>query len=217
MIGRRVACGCRPAREKSDGVMIEDSSEAGIPTSPRASLPPEQPGAGLADTIGRLRRALRRGARAADPGNELSVAQLELLASLAEHPGVRPGQLAALLRVRANTVTTLVNALVARELIVRGPAGEDRRVVALTVTEKGLRAVTAWQATNGAVLNLALSALTAAQRRALSRAVPALDALAAAIDRLADDDRPSLDRPAPDGRTGGAGDAKDSRWSGGPS
>jgi hypothetical protein len=36
------------------------------------------------------------------------------------------------------------------------------------------------------VLHLALSTLPAAQRRALAAAVPALDALAKAIDRLAD-------------------------------
>ena len=42
---------------------------------------------GLAEGIARLRRALRRGARVADPGNTLAVAQLELLAALAEHPG----------------------------------------------------------------------------------------------------------------------------------
>ena len=37
-----------------------------------------------------------------------------------------------------------------------------------------------------AVVNLALSTLTARQRRALTAAVPALDALARAVDRLAD-------------------------------
>jgi phytoene/squalene synthetase len=46
--------------------------------------------------------------------------------------------------------------------------------------------VLAWQATNAAVLHLALSTLPARQRRALTAAVPALDALARAIDRLAD-------------------------------
>ena len=79
----------------------------------------EPVGVSLADTIGRLRRALRRGARVADPGNQLSVAQLELLACLAEHPGTRPGQLARLLNLRPNTVTTLVNALAGVDLIRR--------------------------------------------------------------------------------------------------
>ena len=54
------------------------------------------------------------------------------------------------------------------------------------MTEAGRQAVLAWQATNAAVLHLALSTLPARQRRALAAAVPALDALARAIDRLAD-------------------------------
>jgi DNA-binding MarR family transcriptional regulator len=141
---------------------------------------------GLAEGIARLRRALRRGARVADPGNTLAVAQLELLAALTEHPGARPGQLARLLNMRPNTVTTIVNALSARGMLDRVTAAGDRRAVELTVTEAGREAVLAWQATNAAVLNLALSTLPARQRRALAVAAPALDALAGAIDRLAD-------------------------------
>lgn len=150
--------------------------------SGQASLRPD----GLAEAIGRLRRALRRGARFADPGNTLAVAQLELLAALAEHPGTRPGQLARLLHMRPNTVTTIVNALNARGMLRRVTAEEDRRAVELTATEDGQRAVLAWQATNAAVLNLAWSTLTAAHRRTLAAAVPALEALAREVDRLAD-------------------------------
>src|SRR6202034_1678743 len=142
--------------------------------------------AGLAEGIAPLRRALRRGARGADPGNTLAVAQFELLAALAEHPGARPGQLARQLNMRPNTVTTIVNALSSRGMLDRVTAPGDRRAVELTVTEAGRQAVLAWQATNAAVLHLALSTLQASQRRALAAAVPALDALACAIDRLAD-------------------------------
>jgi DNA-binding MarR family transcriptional regulator len=145
---------------------------------------------GLAEGIARLRRALRRGARVADPGNTLAVAQLELLAALTEHPGSRPGQLARRLNMRANTVTTIVNALSARGMLERVAADDDRRAVELTVTEAGQQAVLSWQATNAAVLHLALSTLPAKQRRALAAAVPALDALARAIDQLAD--RPAV-------------------------
>jgi DNA-binding MarR family transcriptional regulator len=144
------------------------------------------PPAGLAEGIARLRRALRRGARAADPGNTLAVAQLELLAALAEQPGARPGQLARRLHMRPNTVTTIVNALTARGMVRRVTAEDDRRAVELTVTDAGRQAMLAWQATNAAVLHLALSTLPARQRRALAAAAPALDALASAVDRLAD-------------------------------
>ena len=155
-----------------------DSRRAGRDAAVRAD--------GLAEGIARLRRALRRGARVADPGNTLAVAQLELLGALAEHPSARPGQLARLLNMRPNTVTTIVNALTSRGLVGRVTAAGDRRAVELTVTESGRQAVLAWQATNAAVLHLALSTLPANQQRALAAAVPALDALARAIDRLAD-------------------------------
>jgi DNA-binding MarR family transcriptional regulator len=141
---------------------------------------------GLAEGIARLRRALRRGARVADPANPLAVAQLELLSAITEHPGSRPGQLARLLNMRPNTVTTIVNALTTQGMVTRAAADADRRAVELTATEAGRQAVHAWQATNAAVLHLALSALPAPQRRALASAVPALNALAAAVDRLAD-------------------------------
>ena len=141
---------------------------------------------GLAEGIARLRRALRRGARVASPGNSLAVAQLELLSALAEHPGARPGQLARQLHMRPNTVTTIVNALTAQGMISRSTPQGDRRTIELTITDAGQQAVHAWQATNAAVLHLALSALPEPQQRALTAAVPAIDALARAIDRLAD-------------------------------
>jgi DNA-binding MarR family transcriptional regulator len=132
----------------------------------------------------------------ADPGNALAVAQLELLTALVEHPGSRPGQLARRLNMRANTVTTIVNALSERGMLHREAADDDRRAVELTVTEAGRRAVLSWQATNSAVLHLALSTLPARQRRALAAAVPALDALASAIDRLADAPESAADHEA---------------------
>jgi DNA-binding MarR family transcriptional regulator len=157
---------------------------------------PAPPPDGLAEGIARLRRALRRGARVADPGNTLAVAQVELLAALADRPGARPGQLARQLNMRANTVTTIVNALSARGMLDRVAADDDRRAVRLTVTDSGRQAVLAWQATNAAVLHLALSTLPARQRRALAAAVPAIDALARAVDRLADTPGAAADQDA---------------------
>lgn len=140
---------------------------------------------GLAGGIARLRRAMRRGARVASPANQLAVTQLELLSALAEHPGARPGQLAQVLHMRPSTVTTIVNALTDQGMVARATPNGDRRTIALALTDSGRRAVHAWQATNATVLHLALSTLPASQRRALAKAVPALAALATAVDRLA--------------------------------
>lgn len=129
---------------------------------------------------------MRRAARAADPQNTLTVAQLELMASVAEHPGARPGELARRLRLAPNTVTTLINALAPRGLITRTPATSDRRAIAMHLTGAGHQALSTWQATNAQILQSAVAALPAAQRRALTKAVPALDALVAAIDEITD-------------------------------
>jgi DNA-binding MarR family transcriptional regulator len=178
----------RPGMAAPNSAALTPAALAPAALTPAALAPValDAAGSGLAETIGRLRRAMRRAARAADPGNQLSVAQLELLACLAERPGARPGQLARLLNLRANTVTTLVNALTQQEMISRSAADQDRRAVTLTLTDEGRRAVHAWHVTNSSVLHIALSTLPAGQRGALARATPALDALIQAIDHLAD-------------------------------
>ncbi|MFI5776831.1 MarR family winged helix-turn-helix transcriptional regulator [Nocardia sp. NPDC051570] len=139
----------------------------------------------LADVIACLRRAMRRAARAADPANTLSVAQLELLSCVSEHPGIRPGQLARLLRLAPNSVTTLVNGLHTQNMIARG-SGDDRRAVTLTLTARGRKAVRSWQATNTEILRTALADLHPGWQHLLTAAMPALDELTRAIDRLAD-------------------------------
>src|SRR6185437_15755729 len=177
---------CRTARHGGGAARPPSGGRAAVTAGGNRGGAGAPQAEGLAEGIARLRRALRRGARVADPGNTLAVAQLELLTALAEQPGARPGQLARRLNMRANTVTTIVNALSARGMLERVAADDDRRAVELTVTEAGRQAVLSWQATNAAVLHLALSTLPAKQRRALAVAVPALDALARAIDQLAD-------------------------------
>jgi DNA-binding MarR family transcriptional regulator len=146
---------------------------------------------GLADVVARLRRAMRRAARAADSGNTLSVAQLELLSCLAENPGARPGQLARLLHLAPNSVTTLVNGLRDSGMVARtSGGGDDRRTVSLSLTADGERAVRTWQATNAAILRAALADLHPGWRHLIGAALPALRELVAAIDARADHPRP---------------------------
>lgn len=95
----------------------------------------------LADALAALRRAMRRGARTANPSNPLSVAQLELLSCLAEHPGARPGELARLLHLALNSVATLTTALSASNFIHRSNGPHDRRSISLSSPKKGATAV----------------------------------------------------------------------------
>jgi DNA-binding MarR family transcriptional regulator len=153
-------------------------------------MTPEQAGAqvpDLADIVSRLRRAMRRAARAADPALGLSVAQLELLSCMAENPGIRPSQLARLLRLAPSSVATLLGGLQTSGYVTRVPdeAG-DRRTVSLHLSPDGTAAVTRWHRVNEGIIQAALATLPEHGRSALGDAAPALRDLTAAIDALAD-------------------------------
>ena len=156
------------------------------PSDPERPPGPVAAGALLADTVARLRRAMRRAARAADPGTALSVAQLEVLACVADQPGARPGRIARQLMLAPNSVTTLVNALHTRGLIARANAAEDARAIALSLTPDGQHAVDSWKATNSAILQAALGMLDQRHQDALTEALPGMRELAEAVDALAE-------------------------------
>jgi DNA-binding MarR family transcriptional regulator len=152
----------------------------------------EQIGPELADIVSRLRRAMRRAARAADPALGLSVAQLELLSCMAEHPGVRPSQLARMLRLAPSSVATLLSGLQSAGYVTRtrGRPGADgtgdRRTVSLDLSGQGAAAVSRWHRVNEEIIQAALTALPQRDRAALRDAAPALRDLTSSIDAQAD-------------------------------
>lgn len=129
---------------------------------------------------------MRRAARSADPGNALSVAQLELLSAVAENPGARPSQLARHLHLAPNSVTTLVNGLAAQDLVTRSSNPADRRTVQLTLTGTGEQAVRRWQATNAGILRSAYDDLHPGWQRLIAAALPAVQELIGTIDQQVD-------------------------------
>jgi DNA-binding MarR family transcriptional regulator len=146
-------------------------------------------GLAVADVVSRLRRAMRRAARAQGSGGlpgGLSVAQLEFLSALAETPGARPGQLARQLRLAPSSVATLVNSLARAQLIERSGGVDDRRTAVLRLTGTGETVVASWQRVNAQILTVALASLEPASRDTLALALPALRELTGAVDALAD-------------------------------
>ena len=147
----------------------------------------EQVGPELAGVVSRLRRAMRRAARAAAPDQGRSVAQLELLSCDTEHPGIRPSQLARMLRLAPSSVATLLGGLQSAGYVRRTPGGDgDRRTVSLDLSEAGAAAVTRWYQVNENIIQAALASLPHRDRAALRDAAPALRDLTAAIDAQAD-------------------------------
>jgi len=146
----------------------------------------ERAGQDLADTVSRLRRAMRRAARAADPGIALSVAQLELLSCIAEQPGVRPSQLARSLRIAPSSVATLLTTLQGAGYVTRTGGDTDRRTASLRLSRQGQTAVSGWQQVNEQIIGTALKSLPLRSQAALQHATAALRDLTDVIDSLAD-------------------------------
>jgi DNA-binding MarR family transcriptional regulator len=157
-----------------------------VPSAEQHTEPNEQAGQELADIVSRLRRAMRRAARAADPAIALPVAQLELLSCIAEQPGVRPSQLARLLRIAPSSVATLLNTLQGAGYVTRTGSQADRRTATLDLSDQGLAAVTRWQQVNEQIIGAALRSLPPRSQAALQHATAALRDLTGAIDSLAD-------------------------------
>jgi DNA-binding MarR family transcriptional regulator len=157
-----------------------------VPSVDQHIEPHEQAGQELADIVSRLRRAMRRAARASDPDMELSVAQLELLSCIAENQGIRPSQLARQLRIAPSSVATLLNTLRGAGYVTRTGGESDRRTAVLTLSDLGARAVTRWQLVNEQIIGTALKSLPPRSQVALQHATAALRDLTSAIDSLAD-------------------------------
>ena len=136
----------------------------------------------VADLVAMLRRAMRKAARARIPAMPLSVAQLELLSLVQEHPGARPGDLAGFLHLAPNSISTLANAMTSAGMLDRTPGVTDKRTVAFTLTPQGAHLVQQWRSTNAALLQSAIAALNSRDRLKLTEALPILERLVAVID-----------------------------------
>ncbi|WP_422772443.1 MarR family winged helix-turn-helix transcriptional regulator [Plantactinospora sp. WMMC1484] len=112
---------------------------------------------------------------------QLPPSELEVLRYVAESPGVSVGTIARDLGLHASNVSATVRALVARDLVRREPDPHDRRAVRLHATVDAAHGSARIEESWARLFADALAELDDDQRAAVTRAAPALGALA---DRL---------------------------------
>jgi DNA-binding MarR family transcriptional regulator len=121
------------------------------------------------DAFRSIVQALRLGAGHAVAG--LSSAQLFALQQIAAHPSVSINDLAALTFTHQSSVSVVVQRLVARRMVAKVAAPEDRRRQSLVLTAKGRAAVRRTPKAVQQQLIAAIAALPAAERRGLVKAL----------------------------------------------
>lgn len=172
-----------PAAPRGDNSSVKEVMSAPA-VSPGARTPPP---AELAPLLPRLRRALRSAVRRRLAAPALATAQVELLVAVDSRPGVRVRDAATLLQLAPNTVSTLVGSLSRAGLLERRSDPADGRSARLHVTADGAARIRRWREARETTLAEAVATLDATDLAALAGAMPALDRLAAALERLASD------------------------------
>ncbi|HZP49318.1 MAG TPA: MarR family winged helix-turn-helix transcriptional regulator [Vicinamibacterales bacterium] len=143
---------------------------------------------GALDAFRRIVQTLRLSSRDAERRVGLSAAQLFALQQLAGMSGASVNDLAARTFTHQSSVSVVVQRLVARRLVAKAPAADDRRRVRLSVTDAGRALLRRSPEPVQERLIAGIAALPARERRAL------VSALSAIADTLAvwDDAPPML-------------------------
>jgi DNA-binding MarR family transcriptional regulator len=138
------------------------------------------------DALRRIVQGLRESSRAAERRVGMSGAQLFVLQTLAESPGLSLNQLAERTRTHQSSVSAVVTRLTRARLVERGTARGDARRAEIRLTPRGHRKLRLAPRTAQERLVAAIDGLTAADRARL----------AATLDRLVDGMGIAKHRPA---------------------
>jgi DNA-binding MarR family transcriptional regulator len=144
---------------------------------PRAGAVAHGEATEVADTVGRVKRAIRHRMRLELGRLPLSEAQLELIRLVRLEPGLRVQEAAAGLGLAPNTVSTLVKQLAAAGSLERRPDRADGRVTRLFLTRAARARWALRRDRREGVVRAAMERLTADERSAIAGALPALNRL----------------------------------------
>lgn len=131
-------------------------------------------GDAVGETMAAMRRTSRRAVRERLHEPPLPLAEVEVLVTVGEAPGIRVADTARLLGLASNTVSTLVTRLVDTGLIERRVDPNDRRVAALYPTKVGRTRIKAWRSERARMMTEALAELPRDDRERISAAIDSL-------------------------------------------
>lgn len=120
------------------------------------------------DAIRRIVHALRESSRWSERYVGLTGAQLFVLQTLADAPGMSINELASCTHTHQSSVSTVVTRLVAAGLVRRDRSGDDGRSVVLSLSPRGRRVASRAPDVPQERLIRAIDRLTAARRRQLA-------------------------------------------------
>ncbi|MEH0416392.1 MarR family winged helix-turn-helix transcriptional regulator [Streptomyces sp. B21-083] len=132
----------------------------------------------LADALLGVQRLIRRRLRGGTSVPRLRGAEVELLRLVIGRPGIGISDAARELYLAGNSVSTLVNQLVAAGYLIRGTDPADRRAARLLPTPAAEARLREWRERRAALVRRQVSLLDDADRDALRAALPALRTLA---------------------------------------
>jgi DNA-binding MarR family transcriptional regulator len=123
------------------------------------------------DAIRRIVQALRESSRWSERHVGLSAAQIFVLQTLAEVPGISVNDLAARTHTHQSSVSMVVTRLVEAGLVQRARSGRDARSVTLSLSARGRRAADRSPDVPQGRLIQAIEQLSAVRRRQLAAAL----------------------------------------------
>ncbi|MBV9060666.1 MAG: winged helix-turn-helix transcriptional regulator [Pseudonocardiales bacterium] len=136
----------------------------------------------LMTTMAALRRLIRRRVPTEACGPPLRGAHVELLQVIKKQPGIGIASAGRALHLAANSVSTLVNQLIDIGMLERQTAPDDRRAARLWLTDTAKQQLEAFRQVRVDLVAEGVAGLPDTDRQALTKAVPALRALLAALD-----------------------------------
>jgi DNA-binding MarR family transcriptional regulator len=128
-----------------------------------------------------IRRRVRRRLQPSLPRQPLRAAQVDLLIVVEAEPGIGVAAAARALHLADNSVSALVNSLVAGELLRRETDPADRRAARLYLTPVARSRLARYRETRAGLVGQALDRVGPADREAIERALPALRRLLDAL------------------------------------